>query len=470
MRHFPLFFDTRGKTIAVAGGGAVAEAKLRLLMKTEARLAVFAENPGAAARQWAADGRLRLHERAPTAADFAAATLIYIAQDDPETIAAPLALARQAGVPVNVVDDLEAGDFITPAIVDRDPVTVAIGTEGTAPVLARRLKKRLEETLSVGLGRLARAGGAFRHRLERLDGAARRRFWARYYDDAGPAELAKGEDATLEARLTARLETLLDDGAGAPDEPGRVHLVGAGPGDPELLTLKARRLLDEADVVIHDRLVSPAILELARREARLIEVGKIPGGPSWKQADIDALMVAESRTGATVVRLKSGDPGIYGRLDEEMDALDAAGIAFDVTAGITAAAAGAARLGVSLTKRGRNKALRFLTGHDVDGFAEHDWAALAKPGATAAIYMGVRAARFLQGRLMMHGAGPDTHVTAVENISRPDEKTVAATLGTLPDALTAHGIKGPAVLFLGLAPRHAARGEAAPAPLAEGLA
>ena len=183
-----------------------------------------------------------------------------------------------------------------------------------------------------------------------------------------------------------------------------MHLVGAGPGDPELLTLKARRLLHEADVVIHDRLVPEAILELARREATIVEVGKNAYGPSWKQADINALMVRHAQAGATVVRLKGGDPAVFGRLDEEIEALEAAGIAYGVVPGVTSASAAAAAIGQSLTKRGRNSSFRVLTGHDVDGFAEHDWRELAKPGATAAIYMGVKAATFLRGRLLMHGA------------------------------------------------------------------
>lgn len=238
-----------------------------------------------------------------------------------------------------------------------------------------------------------------------------------------------------------------------PPPPGRVDIVGAGPGDPDLLTVRAHDLLRAADVVIHDRLVSPAILALARPGAALTEVGKIPGGPSWTQGRINALMVEAALGGAAVVRLKSGDPGVFGRLDEEMDALDAAAIPYAIVPGITAASAAAAAIRASLTRRGRNRALRILTGHDVDGFAEHDWRGLAAPGATAAIYMGVRAARFLQGRLMLHGAGPATPVTAVENASRADQKIVATTLGALPATLAAEGVRGPAILFLGLAPR-----------------
>ena len=207
--------------------------------------------------------------------------------------------------------------------------------------------------------------------------------------------------------------------------------------------------------MIHDRLVAPEVLELARREALLIDVGKNPDGPSWRQDDINALMVEHAAGGAHVARLKSGDPAIYGRLDEEMDALDAAGIAFEIIPGITAATAAAASIRTSLTKRRRNSSLRILTGQDIGGFAEQDWRALAEPGATASIYMGIRAARFLQGRLMIHGTHPETPMTVVENVSRANEKIVASTLATLPEAIKQAGIRGPAIIFLGLSPRDA---------------
>ena len=235
-----------------------------------------------------------------------------------------------------------------------------------------------------------------------------------------------------------------------------MHLVGTGPGDPELLTLKARRLLHEADVVIHDRLVPAAVLELARREATIVETGKTAYGPSWKQDDINALMVRHARAGATVVRLKGGDPAIFGRLDDEIEALEAAGIGFAVVPGVTSASAAAAAIGQSLTRRGRNSSFRVLTGHDVDGFAEHDWRELARPGATAAVYMGVKAATFLRGRLLMHGAAATTPVTAVENVSRPGQRVIATTLIDLPRAFDEAAPEGPVIILYGLEPRAAA--------------
>ena len=451
MKHYPIFLAVEGRRIVVAGGGQTAVAKLRLLLKTEARLTVFAPAPAAEIAAWAEAGRLTLHRRAMAPGDALCAALFYAASDDAAEDARTAAIAQACGALVNVVDDLEHSQFITPAIVDRDPVTIAIGTEGAAPVLARSIKADLEARLPASLGALARIGKAFRRAAEALPmGRARRAFWAEYYDRAGPEAVAAGGDPR--EALGALLVRHLD----ARPEPGTVAFVGAGPGDPDLMTLRARRVLGEADVVIHDRLVPGPILELARREAVVIEAGKTGFGPSTPQPEIDALVVHHALRGARVVRLKSGDPGVFGRLDEETAACDAAGIAFTVVPGVTAASAAAASLGRSLTRRGRNGEARIVTGHDAEGFAERDWRALARPGAVAAIYMGLRAARFLQGRLLMHGADPGTPVTVVENAGRPGERTVSSTLATLAADLDGARLRGPAVILLGLAARGAA--------------
>lgn len=236
---------------------------------------------------------------------------------------------------------------------------------------------------------------------------------------------------------------------------GHVSYVGAGPGDPDLLTRKALHALATADVVIHDRLVSAEVLAEVSEAATLIDMGKIGFGPSTPQHEIDAAIVAHAKAGAAVVRLKAGDPTVFGRLDEEIEACIAADIPFDIVPGITSASAAVATLGQSMTRRGRNAAVRLVTGHDVKGYADHDWRTLARPGEVAAIYMGKRAARFLQGRLMMHGAAADTAVSLVENASRPSERIVETTLGTLSRDLDAAAMDGPCLILLGLAPRKA---------------
>jgi uroporphyrin-III C-methyltransferase / precorrin-2 dehydrogenase / sirohydrochlorin ferrochelatase len=450
VKYFPIFLSVQNRRILVSGGGAAAVAKLRLLLKTEARITVFATQPAPEISAWADAGRLILAPRGLERADLRDAALLYAADEDAAQDARIAAMGAEAGVLTNIVDNLDDSSFLTPAIVDRDPVTIAIGTEGAAPVLARSIKAGLEERLPQTLGILARAAKAFRPLAERLaPGRVRRAFWAEYYDYSGPKAL----NASGEAALPDALNALLSRHMSAPAPVGRVDLVGAGPGDPDLLTLKARKALDAADVVIHDRLVTPEILELARREATIIEAGKTGFGPAMQQDDINALMIEHARAGAHVVRLKSGDPAVFGRLDEELDALTAAGIDWQIVPGITAASAAVAQIGQSFTKRQRNSSVRLLTGHDVAGFAEHDWRALARAGEIAAIYMGKRSARFVQGRLLMHGADPTTPVTVVENASRPDSRLQAVTLADLPASLD--GVDGPAVLLLGLAPRAA---------------
>ena len=452
MKHFPIFMALEGRRVALSGGGEAALAKLRLLMKTEAELAVFTPAPAPEIEAWAAEGRLTLTRRPLEPGDTAGAVMFYAADEDATEDARTAAIATADGALVNIVDNLEDSQFITPAIVDRDPVTVAIGTEGAAPVLARAIKADLEARLPATLGTLARIGKGFRKAVEVLPfGRRRRDFWADYYFNAGPRAMDDGGEGAVKDALQA----LLTKHENATDREGHVAFVGAGPGDPELLTLKARKALDTADVVIHDRLVTPEILELARREAVLIDAGKEGFGPSMSQEEISRLIVEHGSKGAQVVRLKGGDPTIFGRLDEEIDAVDAAGLGWHVVPGITAASASVAAIGQSLTKRERNSSVRYLTGHDMKGFADHDWKALARTGEVAAIYMGKKSARFIQGRLIMHGADRATPVTVIENASRPDQRVLSTTLERLPQDLTDAGLTGPALTFYGLAPRAA---------------
>lgn len=451
MQHFPIFLDLATRKVVLSGGGDAALAKLRLLLKTQARIVVHAPSPAPEIENWAAEGRLTLIRRALEPGDTENAALVYAADEDATQDAQTAAIARAEGALVNIVDNLQDSQFITPAIVDRDPVTVAIGTEGAAPVLARAIKADLEARLPATLGPLARIGKAFRHAVEALPfGRARRDFWRDYYFNAGPRALAEGQDA-----LQPALEDLLSRHQARQARAGHVAFVGAGPGDPELLTLKARKALDEADVVIHDRLITPEILELARREALMIDAGKEGFGPSMKQEDINALIVKHAAEGAQVVRLKGGDSTVFGRLDEEIDAVTEADISWHIVPGITSASAAVAAIGQSLTKRGRNASVRFLTGHVMQGFADHDWANLARPNEVAAIYMGKKSARFMQGRLIMHGADRATPITLIENVSRPDQRIVETTLEHLPRDLTEAALNGPALTFYGLAPRAA---------------
>ena len=454
MQHFPIFLRLTGRRVVVSGAGQAAAAKLRLLLKSDAEISVFGADPVPEILARHREGALRHDERCVETGDLDGAALLYCANNDPSEDARAAALARRRRIPVNIVDNLEGSDFTTPAIVDRDPVTVAIGTEGTAPVLARNLKAAFEAQLPISLGPLARIAQTFRNRCECVpSGRMRRALWSEYFFRRGP----RGYARESESGARDALRSLLDEAATTTRPPGLVSFVGAGPGDPELLTLKARNRLHAADFVVHDRLVSSQVLELARREAERVCAGKSGYGPSWSQLRINALLVRCAREGQHVIRLKSGDPAVLGRLDEEIEALEAAGIPWEVVPGITAAAGAAADMGVSLTRRGRNSELRLITARDVDGFAEHDWAALARPGSVAAIYMGKQAAAFLRGRLLMRGAAPSTPITIVENASRQDKRVVATTLLGLPDALDETNFAGPVVLMLGILPRAAMR-------------
>lgn len=448
MQYLPIHFDTRGITILVVGGGPASEAKLRTLLKTEAHIKVVDTEIGPEVARWAEAGKLEWVQRDYTESDLDNVSLVYAAtENDPlNSRIAEAATLRQ--IPVNAADQKDACRFITPALVDRAPVLVSIGTEGTSPALARALKADLETRLPPETGDFALKTKELRDEVKAVmpDLADRQRFWAGIL---GGKSLTEQLRVTPE-ELTAQVERHLKD----KDEiAGKVILVGAGPGDPDMLTTAARRALHAADVIVYDRLVSDGVMELGRREAEYIYVGKTPGEPSIGQSAINDILVAKASEGLSVVRLKSGDPLIFGRADEEIDALQAVGIPVQIIPGITAAAAAAAAINASLTTRGTNKAVSLLTGHDAKGFAEQDWISLARPGGRAAVYMGVGAARFIQGRLMLHGAEADRPVTVVENASRPNQIITYTTLRNLPDDIAKAGIKGPAILLIGYAKR-----------------
>jgi uroporphyrin-III C-methyltransferase/precorrin-2 dehydrogenase/sirohydrochlorin ferrochelatase len=450
MRFFPVFLDLNHQPVLVIGGGEQAAQKIRLLVKTKARIRVLASDPCDEIAALA--GVITIERRQLTARDLAGVRLAYVALEDDVEAARAVAMARAAGVPVNAVDRQELCDFITPAIVDRDPLVIAIGTEGAAPVLARQLKARLEAMLPARLGGLVRWAASLRERAASsvARGLARRRFWDGFFD--GPvarAYLAGAHDEA--ARLVER-----ELAHGGPRLTGRVSLVGAGPGDPDLLTFKAMRALQEADVIVADRLVSSEILERARRDAERILVGKTPGRPSPSQAEINAILLREARSGKHVVRLKGGDPFVFGRGGEELATLHAAGIAVEVVPGISAAMGCAAAIGLPLTERDERRSLTLLTGHASDGLAEHDWAALARPGQMLAIYMGVGAAGHIQARLLAAGMDPETLVTMVENGTLPAQKLALTSIGQLTEGIIDAAIKGPAMILVGAHPLGAA--------------
>ncbi len=444
MRYFPMFLDLRERRVVVAGGGEEALRKVRLLLKSEAVVTLVADRLHPELDGLVSHGAVAWLGTAFEDSMLDGAALVFVAANE-ELEKVVSAAAKVRGIPVNVVDRADLSTAITPAIVDRDPLVVAIGTEGAAPVLGQGIRQEIEAMLPPRLGALANRAIALRAKVAARfeQGAPRRDFWRRFFFGALRDSFFADEPADFESALAAELD------ASPKHRTGRVALVGAGPGDPELLTLKAQRKLQEADVIVHDRLVGPGILEYARRDAIRIPVGKTPGKLSPRQSTINSILIEEAGKGLNVVRLKGGDPYVFGRGGEEQAALEAAGIPVEIVPGITAALGCAASIGLAVTHRGRNTAITLLTGASEDGIAEQDWAALARPGAIMAVYMGVGAAPQIAQRLADAGIAPSTPVTIVENGTLVSERVIETTVARLGPATA--GVSGPAIIFIGLA-------------------
>lgn len=456
MRYFPLFADLHGQRVLVVGGGEVAERKVRLLLEAGACVELVAPEltewlqqrlPSATGEGRRRDGEGTVDWRAlafdPTQLDGAA--LVIAATSVPAVNARVAAAARDRQVLVNVVDDAELSSFIVPAIVDRSPLVIAISSGGVAPVLARHVRERLESLLDESLGTLASLLQRWRERIKHAlpDLAARRRFYASIVRGPVAASLRRRQTDAAEQALAQLLEQ--------PQQAvrGSVVLVGAGPGDPGLLTLNALRALQDADVILHDRLVSDEVLALARRDAQKIAVGKAARAQSVPQERIHQLMLDHARAGRRVVRLKGGDPFVFGRGGEELEFLAAHGIPFEVVPGITAALACGAYAGVPLTHRDHAQSLRLVTAHGGDSLDTLDWAALARERQTVAFYMGVAGLATIRDRLLRHGREATTPVAIIENGSRPDQRVTLATLDALEDLAACGGIQSPALLVVG---------------------
>lgn len=443
MRVFLASIPLENARIVVIGGGHAAVAKLRLFIGSPATLVWFTPDgaPDVSDRPPHAPVSIT---RTPTADDLVGARLVFVALDDAGAAARTADLARAAGAQVNVVDRPGLSDFHTPALIDRDGVVVGVATGGAAPILARELRSRIEAILPAALGPLARLAAELRDTVQATtaDFMVRRRFWEQAF--RGPAA-----DLAAAGRLAEARREMLRQLNSARREPGVVHIVGAGPGDPELLTLKALRVLQDADVVIHDRLVPEAILERARRDARRIYVGKARREHAVPQNRIHELMIAEARAGHRVVRLKGGDPFVFGRGGEELEAMRAAGVAVFVVPGITAALACAASAGLPLTHRDHAQAVTLATAQSKPGGEDVSWPALAVPNHTLALYMGVDQADTVAVRLMGAGRDGTTPVAVVENGTRPDQRVVTGRLDGLGDLVRTARIRGPAMLFVG---------------------
>ena len=441
--YFPIFVDLKDQPVLVVGGGEVAARKIRLLLKSAARVRVTARELNEELEGLAAEGKVHHVATAFDPAQMKGARLVIAATDDRALNRAVVAAAETAGLLCNVVDDPQASRFITPSIIERAPITVAVSTAGAAPVLARRLRERIETLLPGGYGRVAQFMQRHRDRVKQLPVEARRQVWEDFLDGPGPERLLADD----EVAAVFELESLL--AGGAPR--GEVYLVGAGPGDPDLLSFRALRLMQQCDVVLYDALIAPEILELVRRDAERIYVGKRRARHTLPQEEINAELVRLAREGKRVLRLKGGDPFVFGRGGEEIEELAAAGIAFQVVPGISAANGCAAYAGIPLTHRDCAQSCVFVTGHRrKDGQLDLHWDALARPGQTIVIYMGRTALAELCGQLRAHGLPDDWPAALIERGTTRAQQVVTGTLSTLPDKVAERSdIDGASLVIVG---------------------
>ena len=459
MRFLPVFLDLQTGPVLLIGGGELARAKLRLLAAAGARVRWYATdgNHDVSRLDAAEAARIELAGGDPLAADLRGVIAILCAGAG-DIGTAMSARAKAVGLPVNVMDDLAHSTFIFPAIVDRGDVVVAVGTGGASPVVARRVRERIEAVLPARIGDLANFIGRWRKSIHgRIpEFPLRRRFWERVVDGPIGALVLAGRKDEAEAALKDIPDPSAFAGALASGQAeGRVTLVGAGPGDPDLLTIKALRALQDADIVFYDELVSSEILDRARRDASRVPVGRRVGKPGIGQDAINKLLIEAAKSGQRAVRLKGGDPFVFGRGGEEVEALREAGVAYSVVPGITAGLGAAAQFEVPLTFRHEALRITFLTAHKAKDAESVDWSTLTDEKMTVVVYMGMTAAPSVRAGLLAAGRSPQTPVGVLARVTRPDSQAVVGTLDELP-ALIERIDSGPAILIIGDVVAHSA--------------
>lgn len=456
MDYLPLFHDLRDQSCLVVGGGHVALRKLRALCQAGARVSLVAPTIIPAITTLANEYQhlVTCQQRPYTSTDLDNKVLVICATNDGELNAAVSVSARAQRIPVNVVDHPELSTVIFPAIVDRSPIQVAISSGGASPVLVRRLREKIETLLPGRLGELALLASRHRDTVKKLFTSSndRRRFWETVFDSDIPERVYAGDtnkaDTLLKKRLQQAPRSSLEKN-GISDNKGEVYLVGAGPGDPDLLTFRALRLMQQADVVLYDRLVSKPVLEMVRRDAERIYVGKKPGDHPVNQSNINRKLVELALEGHRVLRLKGGDPFVFGRGGEEIEVLAEQGISFQIVPGITAATGCASYAGIPLTHRDYAQSVRFLTGHRKDGQLDLDWQNLAAAKETLVFYMGLNGLTEICEGLIAHGMAGDTPAALIERGTRPDQRIVLSDLQQLPFKVSDIEVQSPSLLIIG---------------------
>ena len=447
MDFFPVFLDLEDRDCLVVGGGRIAARKAGLLRRAGARVQVVAPQLCDELQQLAGAGEIAWQQREFADSDLEGKVLVIAGTNQADVNRRVSEQARQANIPVNVVDQPELCTFIVPSIIDRSPVQVAVSTGGHSPVLARLLRARLESYVPAAYGRLARLVESFREQVKQRFGRVeqRRQFWENTLQGDVAELLFSGRDDKAREQLERKL-------AGSDDNPhpqGEVYLVGAGPGDPDLLTFRALRLLQMADVVVYDRLVAPPILDLSRRDAERIYVGKQRDNHALSQENINQLLVRLAKEGKRVVRLKGGDPFIFGRGGEEIATLMENGVPFQVVPGITAASGCATYSGIPLTHRDYAQSVVFATGHLQDGTVDLNWKALAHPNQTIVFYMGLHGVGVVSAKLIEHGLPPDTPVALVQQGTTQNQRVVVTTLDRLEQTVQDEALKPPTIIIVG---------------------
>jgi uroporphyrin-III C-methyltransferase/precorrin-2 dehydrogenase/sirohydrochlorin ferrochelatase len=447
MDYLPVFLKVQDRSCLLVGGGKVAARKASLLLRAGASLTVVAPQCCDELRERADRGELVLVERAFVPGDIAEAVLVIAATDDREVNQQVFQLANRQRIPVNVVDDPELCSFIVPSIIDRSPVQVAVSTGGASPVLARLLRAKLESFIPSAYGRLAQLVEEYRQRVKQrfADGNQRRYFWENVLQGRVAELLFAGQ----EDKARSALEAAIDDTGSSYETGGEVYLVGAGPGDPDLITFRALRLMQQADVVVYDRLVSKPVLDMVRKDADMIYAGKERDKHTLSQESINQLLVRLAKEGKRVLRLKGGDPFIFGRGGEEIETLAQEGIPFQVVPGITAASGCAAYAGIPLTHRDYAQSCTFVTGHLKDGSVDLDWQKLAKPAQTIVFYMGMHSLPVISRELIAHGLAAHTPVALVQQGTTPAQRVYIETLQSLPTLADRHQVKPPTIIIVG---------------------
>ncbi len=448
MRDLPIFIDMRDRPALVVGGGVVAARRAELLVRSGARVTAFARELSDEFFELRGRPNFRHEPRDPAPKDFAGAALCFVATDDQRLTDAARSTAKNTGVLVNVADRPKLSDFIMPSIVDRSPLVIAVSTGGASPILGRMLKARLETMIPAAYGRLADLMSGFRRRVAAAisDPTMRRRFWETVLEGPIAEAALAGDEGTAETHLAREIERW---GAERASPRGEVYLVGAGPGDPDLVTFRALRLMQKADVVLYDRLTDAGVMNLVRREAERIYVGKRPDNHELPQEEISALLVKLARQGKRVLRLKGGDPFVFGRGGEEIETLAEHGVPFQVCPGVTAAIGASAYAGIPLTHRDHAQACVFVTGHGRDGKIDLDWTTLLQPRQTVAIYMGLRNLEALTAEFIARGASPELPAAIVDNATRANQRVVVGALGTLAAKARAAELGGPSIVIIG---------------------